>query len=227
MKKGTIHVHTFLSVLRTYRDVWWSASYVERPAPGSARGHGQVGRKVGILDVHVPRRRPRDPTQTAVPMVPRQRLRWRGAWSWERPACRRGRRRRPRPLPPRSGPAERDGRKRRRPPRPATSVGRQRDQDGAERARPATPGTGKRGVVSVPCDAAKLVAALVDGQRRGRRGTPARAQVPLHPHRGVPRDRPVRRRDPRRPGSAPTPRRPPVTPTRRRTTRPTTPPACR
>ncbi|GAB3936300.1 hypothetical protein GCM10027614_12580 [Micromonospora vulcania] len=43
----------------------------------------------------------------------------------------------------------------------------ERDGDSAERARPDTPGTGKRGVVSVPCDAAKLVAALVTANAEG------------------------------------------------------------
>ncbi|MEV4766475.1 hypothetical protein AB0J89_27990 [Micromonospora chokoriensis] len=45
--------------------------------------------------------------------------------------------------------------------------GGEREQDGAERDRPTTPGTGKRGVVSVPCDAAKLVAALVTANAEG------------------------------------------------------------
>ncbi|RLP99697.1 right-handed parallel beta-helix repeat-containing protein [Micromonospora sp. CV4] len=40
-------------------------------------------------------------------------------------------------------------------------------RDGAENGRPDTPGTGKRGVVSVPCDAAKLVAALVSANAEG------------------------------------------------------------
>ncbi|WP_074310400.1 hypothetical protein [Micromonospora cremea] len=41
------------------------------------------------------------------------------------------------------------------------------ERDGAERGRPDTPGTGKREVVSVPCDAAKLVAALVAANAEG------------------------------------------------------------
>ncbi|MEV0214120.1 hypothetical protein [Micromonospora sp. NPDC050695] len=43
----------------------------------------------------------------------------------------------------------------------------QRDRDDAERARPDTPGTGKRGVVAVPCDSAKLIAALVAANAEG------------------------------------------------------------
>lgn len=45
--------------------------------------------------------------------------------------------------------------------------GTQPEADDAERARPTTPGTGKRGVVSVPCDSAKLVAALVTANAEG------------------------------------------------------------
>ncbi|MGQ5261600.1 hypothetical protein ACTWLT_12645 [Micromonospora sp. ZYX-F-536] len=41
------------------------------------------------------------------------------------------------------------------------------ERDGGEQGRPGTPGTGKRGVVSVPCDAAKLVAALVTANAEG------------------------------------------------------------
>ncbi|MEU0549805.1 hypothetical protein [Micromonospora sp. NPDC005979] len=43
----------------------------------------------------------------------------------------------------------------------------ERGGDDAERARPQTPGTGKHGVVEVPCDAAKLVAALVAANAEG------------------------------------------------------------
>ncbi|MCX5065193.1 hypothetical protein OOJ91_04795 [Micromonospora lupini] len=43
----------------------------------------------------------------------------------------------------------------------------ERDGDDAERARPHAPGTGKHGVVEVPCDAAKLVAALVTANAEG------------------------------------------------------------
>ncbi|MFG2048977.1 hypothetical protein ACGFIW_16300 [Micromonospora sp. NPDC048935] len=42
-----------------------------------------------------------------------------------------------------------------------------RDRDAGERGRAPSPGTGKRGVVSVPCDAAKLVAALVTANAEG------------------------------------------------------------
>ncbi|MGW3607689.1 right-handed parallel beta-helix repeat-containing protein [Micromonospora sp. NPDC005161] len=48
-----------------------------------------------------------------------------------------------------------------------TAPEREEGRDGAEPARPDTPGTGKRGVVSVPCDAAKLVAALVAANAEG------------------------------------------------------------
>ncbi|MDG4810290.1 hypothetical protein O7634_26355 [Micromonospora sp. WMMD1120] len=44
---------------------------------------------------------------------------------------------------------------------------RQREPQDADRSRPAAPGTGKKGVVSVPCDATKLVAALVTANAEG------------------------------------------------------------
>ncbi|KOX04842.1 membrane protein [Micromonospora sp. NRRL B-16802] len=51
--------------------------------------------------------------------------------------------------------------------RPGDRPERERDRDDAGRAPRNTPGTGKRGVVEVPCDSAKLVAALVTANAQG------------------------------------------------------------